>query len=275
LKRIIAPLAGLAVLLAVAGTAAAAPAAHVAALPTLKLTLSGKSITVSGSPVAGAVNVTSVTKTAQGSPTLVHLDPGVSFAKAFGAVASHHGDPNYLSGLAQIDYNGATTKGTHTDQTVLTPGHWVAMDTTSNNPAKWPHVAFTVAPSKHPRALPHADATVNMIDFAFTGPSTWHDGEVIRFADAGFETHMVVAARAADATSAAALSAALVAGNDNAAQTMATGFATFVGLASPGAVQQEKITAAPGTYVLACFMDTQDGREHTRLGMVKTITITG
>jgi len=86
---------------------------------------------------------------------------------------------------------------------------------------------------------------------------------------------MVVAAKAADPTAAAAISAALLAGNDNAAQSMATGFATFVGLASPGAVQQQKITASPGTYVVACFFDTQDGREHTRLGMVKTITITG
>lgn len=66
-----------------------------------------------------------------------------------------------------------------------------------------------------------------------------------------------------------------MAGKDNAAQSVATGFATFVGLASPGAVRQQKITASPGTYVLACFMDTQDGHEHTRLGMVKTITTTG
>lgn len=275
MKRIIAPLVGLAVLLATAATAAAAPAAHAAGVPTLKLTLTGKSITVSGSPVSGAVNVVSVTRAAQGRPTLVHLNPGVTFAQAFGAVRRHHGDPNYLSGLAQVDYNTGTEKGTSSGQTILRPGNWVALDTSNNDPRKWPHVAFTVTRSKHPKALPHADATVKMIDFAFTGPSTWHDGEVIRFADAGFETHMVVAAKAADPTAAAAISAALLAGNDNAAQSMATGFATFVGLASPGAVQQQKITASPGTYVVACFFDTQDGREHTRLGMVKTITITG
>lgn len=49
---------------------------------------------------------------------------------------------------------------------------------------------------------------------------------------------------------------------------------TMVGIFSPGAIQQETVTARPGTYVLACFMDTQDGREHTRLGMLKTIKIT-
>lgn len=110
MKRIIAPLVGLAVLLATAATAAAAPAAHAAGVPTLKLTLTGKSITVSGSPVSGAVNVVSVTRAAQGSPTLVHLNPGVTFAQAFGAVGRHHGDPNYLSGLAQVDYNTGTRR---------------------------------------------------------------------------------------------------------------------------------------------------------------------
>jgi hypothetical protein len=46
-----------------------------------------------------------------------------------------------------------------------------------------------------------------------------------------------------------------------------------MGPASTGAVQQEIVTAKPGIYVLACFMDTQDGREHTRLGMEKIIRV--
>jgi hypothetical protein len=33
------------------------------------------------------------------------------------------------------------------------------------------------------------------------------------------------------------------------------------------------VTARPGIYVLVCFMDTQDHREHTRLGMERTIQI--
>ena len=42
---------------------------------------------------------------------------------------------------------------------------------------------------------------------------------------------------------------------------------------SHGAIQQERISAKPGWYVEACFMETQDGREHTRLGMVRVIRI--
>jgi hypothetical protein len=33
------------------------------------------------------------------------------------------------------------------------------------------------------------------------------------------------------------------------------------------------VLAAPAYYVLACFMDTQDGREHTVLGMEKVIRV--
>ena len=40
------------------------------------------------------------------------------------------------------------------------------------------------------------------------------------------------------------------------------------------AFQQETITAKPGWYVQACFMETQDKRDHTRLGMERIIRIT-
>ncbi len=39
-------------------------------------------------------------------------------------------------------------------------------------------------------------------------------------------------------------------------------------------VQEETITAKPGIYVQVCFMQTQDGRDHTRLGMERIIKIT-
>ena len=39
-------------------------------------------------------------------------------------------------------------------------------------------------------------------------------------------------------------------------------------------MQQEVLIAKPGFYVQACLMDTQDGREHTQLGMERLIKIT-
>jgi hypothetical protein len=48
---------------------------------------------------------------------------------------------------------------------------------------------------------------------------------------------------------------------------------SFAGPLSNGAFQQEVITAKPGWYVQACFMETQDGRVHTRLGMERVFKI--
>jgi hypothetical protein len=49
---------------------------------------------------------------------------------------------------------------------------------------------------------------------------------------------------------------------------------SFTGPLSSGALQQETITAKPGIYVEVCFMETQDGRAHTQLGMERIIKIT-
>jgi len=45
-------------------------------------------------------------------------------------------------------------------------------------------------------------------------------------------------------------------------------------VAAHEAFQQETITAKPGIYVQVCFVDTQDGRSHSQLGMERIIKIT-
>lgn len=276
MKLTIALIAGLTVGVlpaASAGGAAASPVAAGASLPSLTLTMTGHSIRVAGGLRSGAVTVISrVSGKSDGSPTLVKLKPGVSYAKAIRASAQ---DPNGIIPYATITYNTDAPKGTSTAQTLLSPGRWVAVDTAKTDPSKWPHVSFTVRRAAHPARLPKAGGTVAMRDFFFTGPSVWHDGETVRFVNQGYVTHMVVAAKVANKSEAAIVSQLLLAGDDNQAQQHTIGFATFMGIASPGGLQQQRITASPGTYVLACFMDTQDHREHTRLGMERTITITG
>jgi hypothetical protein len=39
------------------------------------------------------------------------------------------------------------------------------------------------------------------------------------------------------------------------------------------AFEQQVISNQPGSWVLVCFMNTQDGREHTQLGMERIIRI--
>jgi hypothetical protein len=47
----------------------------------------------------------------------------------------------------------------------------------------------------------------------------------------------------------------------------------FAGTLSPGSAQEQPVATPTGIYVLASFMASQDGSEHTKLGMIKTITV--
>ncbi len=274
MKRITALTAGMIVAAIAAASGATATAAGT--LPTLALTMTGTSITATSSVPSGAVNVVStVSGEPAGSPTLVRLDPGVTFEQAFGAVQGHHGDPNALDGLATIVANPMAPKGTSNAQTVLTPGTYVALDTEADNPSKWPHVNFTVTTNTAPATLAKPQATVTAEEFRFTGPSKLHDGELVRFENGGYLYHMVIALPVKNKAGAKTVTAALLAGKDTEAEKLVTGAPLqLMGTVGPGAMHQQVLNnVKPGTYVLACFMSTQDGREHTALGMERTIQI--
>jgi len=51
-------------------------------------------------------------------------------------------------------------------------------------------------------------------------------------------------------------------------------FTTFFNALTHGAAEQQVVHVRPGFWVLACFFDTQDHREHTTLGMERVIHIT-
>ena len=137
------------------------------------------------------------------------------------------------------------------------------------------HTAFTVPPSAAPAALPAPAALERTIDFAFRGPSTLHNGEVVRFENEGFVVHMNIAFPTKSRSAARLLAKYLARGNEKKAGKLIAGPPVqFVGPVSHGAVQQQTISARPGWYVQACFMDTQDGRSHTLIGMERVIKIT-
>ena len=95
----------------------------------------------------------------------------------------------------------------------------------------------------------------------------------MRVENGGYLVHMDVLIGAHNKAGAEKIAALLKAGKDHAAQKLATGFVDLMDPASPGAMQQEVLNAKAGYYVQACFMDTQDGREHTTLGMERVIRI--
>jgi hypothetical protein len=255
---------------------AAGSASGAATLPTLNLALTGtKGISISGSEVSGAVNVVSTfTGKGQGQAALVHLNPGESpgaaFAQGFQAVQSHHGDLNALTALGDaVVFDAAAPSSA---QTVLTAGNYVALNITGHGTPAFQE--FAVAQSSSPAALPTPGGTVKAIEFGFRGAGSLHRGELVRFENDGFLVHMIVATRVKNMAFAAAVTTALKAGKGKLARRLSIGGANFAGPLSPGGMQQEVINATPGVYVLACFMNSQDGREHTQAGMVRTIKIT-
>jgi hypothetical protein len=265
----------IAALAAAALPGAAAIAAPASRLPAITIAMNGNKITVGGTLQSGGTRIVStVTGEPAGDPMLVRLDPGVTLAQFFrllsGPAAS---DPNNLTGIAAIVVDAQASHGTSSVQASLPAGQYVAFDTAHRNPATWPFTPFVITRAASPVRLPAPKATIAAIDFGFRGPGRLHDGELVRFANRGFLVHMIVAAEAPDAATARRIARLLHAGRDSAAQRLAIGFATFAGPLSHGSAQQLVIHNRPGSWVLACFMNTQDGREHTVLGMERVIRI--
>ena len=244
-------------------------------LPTLTLTLNGRSIAVSGSLQSGAVNVVSNVSVKHTEPVLIRLNPGVTasaIAQASAAIAAHNGDLNYLDPYGSIVFDVSADRGTTSAQTTLQPGNYLADDLSSSSPNP-PHATFAIGNSAQPPELPTPGATISAIDFAFRGPSTLHDGELVRFQNSGFLVHPVQGIGVKNAADARRLTALLRAAKDKQAPKLGISFPEFAGPLSSGGVQQELITERPGIYVLASILQTQDGREQTQLGMERTIRI--
>ncbi len=123
------------------------------------------------------------------------------------------------------------------------------------------------APAGAALALPAAQATEKTIEFGFRGPTTLHDGEVVRFENEGFLVHMDIAFPVKNMKAAQKAVKDLKAGNEKAVEKLIAGPPVgFYGPLSHDAFMQETITAKPGIYVQACFMETQDKRDHTQPG---------
>lgn len=252
-----------------------------AQLPTISLAMNGKSITVSGALQSGAVDIRSKTMGEQfASPLFVRLKPGVTPQQFFAFLRSPQSrDINHVSQVGSIVLDAGAPRGISDVQTVLRPGQYIAFDAAQQEnrpPTTWPRTTFTVTRAAQPVALPTPRATIRIIDFAFRGPATLHNGEVVRVVNNGDVVHMADAFGVPSLETANRVVHLLQAGKDKKAQRLANNnFLALAGPVSHGAIQQLTLRAAPGYYVMACFMDTQDGREHARLGMARVIRIVG
>lgn len=271
-NRLIASAATIAAAAALLVASSASSASPSSSLPTLTLSLKGGgSVTVGGSATSGAVDVvTTVSGEPLGWPTLFLLRPGVTPAEFF-RIAHASNTLDAIDPYGSIVFDTAAPAGTSTAQTVLQPGNYVADDLYGNvNPSP----EFTVNQAPNPATLPKAAATINAIDFAFRGPTTLHDGELVRFENAGHLIHTISWASTKSLAAARKAEALLLAGNAKQAAEYATGKGTFAGPLSTGAAQQLVLHLKPGVYVLYSTANTQDGRKNDQLGMSRTIRIT-
>ena len=242
-------------------------------LPTIDVTMDGSSISVSGTLESGAVTVHSVATGNSGSPIFVRLNAGVTANQLIAFLNSKNAaDPNNVAPYGSIVFDAPGPPGTQDVQTILQPGDYVAFDGTASNPAQWPNTTFTISDNQSPASLPAATQWQKSVEFRFRGPGTLHVGQVIRTSNAGFLVHMMIGFGVKNEAAGRKAIKLLRAGQDK-KLSKPTGFFSFFGPVSHGAIQQFVLQAKPGWYVEACFMDTQDGHEHTRLGMERLIHI--
>jgi hypothetical protein len=260
-----------------ATTVAGAMKAHAApatALPVLTLKLTGTKVIVGGTRKSGAETVvTDVTynNTNGGAqPVLVRLDPGVTDAQFLKTVPLAGKDPNNIYGIGQIAFSPQANKGFTSAQVSLQPGRYAALDV--NAPGKTPPLTlFTVTKAAKPLPLPTPAATVSTIDFGFQNPATIKAGSLVRWQNKGFVVHMILGLQAKSLADASNIAKLLKEGKGN--QVVPSGSYGWAGALSHGESFQSVVTQPAGFWVLVCFMDTQDGREHTTLGMEKVIQI--
>jgi hypothetical protein len=277
LKRVSLLAAALVVAAITTAVAFGAAGTKTGGLPTIDVVMDGSSISVSGNLESGAVDVhATATGNPSGSPIFIRLNPGVT-ADQFLAVfdSPKFNDPNAIEPYGSIVLDAEEGPGTNDVETILQPGDYVAFDGAADNPSQWPHTTFTISENGSPQKLPAAQQWQKSVEFRFRGPGTLHAGQVIRASNAGWLVHMAIGFQVKSPTQGRQVMRLLRAGEDSKAGQLASGpgFISLFGPVSHGSVQQFVLQTKPGWYVEACFMDTQDGREHTRLGMERLIHV--
>jgi hypothetical protein len=260
-----------AALLCLPGTAAAA------ALPTLPISIAAGSITVSGTPESGAVDVvaTAASSLKEPSAVLVRLRPGVTIGELLAYLAQNlTGAPDTIAPYGSIVFNREVAPASSTEsETSLLPGTYLALDAEGEKSSRWSYASFEVLAASDPAQLPAPGAVERTKGVAFQGPRTLRRGELVRFENDGLLAHMDIAFRVRSRAAAEGLALDLRSGRVRAAEKLVSGVpANFAGALSRGGVQQERITAAPGWYVQACFLEA-GGQPNTRLGMERVIRI--
>ena len=176
-----------------------------AALPVLTLKMTGKVIAVGGSLESGAVRVVStVTDKAEAAngaaPTLLRLDPGVTLRGVLQGVRQAGEQPQLRPQRpVRLCADRLLPPGQPWDElrrsSTSTPGNYVAIDLGTNGHAAQHHVHHRQVGAPG-RAAQAGRRRSRRSSSASRSPAKLHDGELVKWANAGFLVHMIVGAEA-------------------------------------------------------------------------------
>lgn len=120
----------------------------------------------------------------------------------------------------------------------------------------------------------HPVILIRGTDYAFQAPATIKAGFIaLEFVNAGAEPHHAQVARLNDGVTPEQFGEALKKG-PQAALPLVT-LVGGPGFTAPGGRQRVSLNLGPGTYVLACFVDSPDGTPHVAKGMISFFRVTG
>ena len=264
-------------LLALAGGLLAAGSAQASTLPTLTLTLTKTSITVGGATQSGAVNVVTTGHAAsrKGRAILFLLKPGATVAEVETALKNGAGkDPNKASKYGTIVFDEEASPGkTNEAQTYLQPG-------SVRCPRRRRRRRAEAQRALHGDRLPHHPARCRRRRprSARSSSASVDRARGTTASSCALKTKASsctwTSCSPSRATRPPSRSSRICwPGRKRGSKSSSPGNRSAPGRFRMKPSSRTTITAKPGWYVQACFMETQDGRVHTRLGMERIIRI--
>ena len=147
---------------------------------------------------------------------------------------------------------------------------YVVIESAGSSSARWPTASFTTTGATNAVPTPAPKGTVRMVDYRFEGPRSLPRNGVIRVDNAGRQPHLALAFPLARRATSRAVGRALRSGSqDRFFRYVAHSPTELQPLLSGGAVDEQQMRFRyAGRYALVCFFGN-----HARRGMYRVVTV--
>ena len=198
--------------------------------------------------------------------TIVALKPGVTFAE-FERVLGRARGPEAVLKVVTFEGGGQSRAATLSIRPGVT---YVALDTSGDNPRRFPRASFTVGATQGTAVAPKPRTEVRMKNFRFEGARTLPREGTVRFRNASLSPHVTLAFPLKPGADVRAAGRAIRRNDERALGRLVGGPPSEPqNVLSPGRVNEQELTfRRAGTYMLVCFFETR-GKGHNELGMYR------